>query len=162
MYDDLNFVTARFSNNDRTTVEVTWENKEGALVVTYHEAVEGDVAWEEIQKLIGIDTLHENTYKYIKNTQLEIRNLALKIAKDQNLVGNLAEMAKHIFKEFDPEKDKEDLFTYKLNLFAVDLIKNCKDKTLKSKLRKAKTIIEATSIACQMAESTLATNQSSA
>jgi len=158
----LTFVTARFSNNERTTVEVTWEDPEKNLVATYHEAIEGDAAWEEILTHIGLDSIHENTYKYIKNTQLEVRNLALEIAKDHNLIGNVAEMAKHIFKEFDPEKDKELLFTYKINLFSLELIKNCTDKTLKSKLRKAKTIIEATSIACQMAESTLATNQSSA
>lgn len=158
----LKFITARFCNNDRTTVEATWEDPEKNIVATYHEAVDGDPAWEEILTYIDLDIIHENTYQYIKNTQLEVRNLALKIAKDQDLVGNAAEMAKHIFKEFDPEKDKEELFTYKLNLFTIDMIKNCEDKTLKSKLRKAKTFIEATSIACQMAESTLATNQSSA
>lgn len=158
----LKFITARFCNNDRTTVEATWEDPEKNIVATYHEAVDGDPAWEEILTYIDLDIIHENTYQYIKKTQREVINLALEVAKDQNLIGNVAEMARHIFKEFDPENDKELLFTYKINLFSLELIKNCTDKTLKSKLRKAKTIIEATSIACQMAESTLATNQNSA
>ena len=51
------------------------------------------------------------------------------------------------------EEDKEKLFMYKISLFEADLIKNCTDKELKTKLRRTKNIVEATKAAIAIVES---------
>ena len=48
---------------------------------------------------------------------------------------------------YDPQKDKEKLFMFKLQLFEVDAIRECTDKNAKRKIRQAKTMLKA----CQAA-----------
>lgn len=168
MNDDLKFVTARFSNNERTTVEATWENPEGKLIVTYHEAIEGDSAWRKIQKFIDIDTLHENTYNYIKTTQEAYKKQVIEFAKqdgllydiDTNESGVYKILIEKLFSDFDPEKNKEDLFMAKLQIFEQDAIKTSKNRKKKSELRRAKTIRETIKIAIDIVEDTSDTTES--
>jgi hypothetical protein len=156
----LKFITARFSNNERTTVEVTWEDPEENLVATYHEAVEGDAAWEEILTHIDIDTLHENTYKYIRATQEEYKKRVLAYAKQDGLLydinthesGVYKVLIEKLFDTVNAKTDKEDLFLIKLQLFELDIVKQCKDKQKKMELRKATTIVEAVRIGLEIAE----------
>lgn len=164
----LTFITARFANNDRTTVEVTWEDPNGELTATYHEAIEGDAAWEEILKHIDIDTLHENTYQYIKQTQEEYKKRVIEYAKQDGLIYDIKDtdssvykvLVNKLFEPFDPEKNKEDLFLIKLQLFEQDAIKKNKDRAKKSELRKAKTIREALRVAIDILEDTSDTTES--
>jgi len=164
----LKFITARFSNNERTTVEVTWEDPEENLVATYHEAVEGDAAWEEILTHIDIDTLHENTYNYIRTTQQEYKKRVLEYAKQDGLLydidthesGVYKVLVEKLFSDFDPETNKEDLFMVKLQIFEQPAIKQSKDRKKKADLRKAKTIREAIKAAIEIAD-TSGTKESS-
>lgn len=156
----LKFITARFSNNERTTVEVTWEDPEENLVATYHEAIEGDAAWEEILTHIDIDTLHENTYNYIRTTQQEYKKRVLEYAKQDGLLydidthesGVYKVLVEKLFSDFDPETNKEDLFMVKLQIFEQPAIKQSKDRKKKADLRKAKTIREAIKAAIEIAD----------
>ena len=54
------------------------------------------------------------------------------------------------FVTVDPERDKEKLFLYKLQLFEVEHVKNSKSTKKKKELRQAKSILEATKIAISM------------
>ena len=57
------FLTAHFSNNDRTIVEAYWTTPDGKETrVEYIEAKEGDPSWENLLTHMDIDTLHESTY----------------------------------------------------------------------------------------------------
>ena len=61
------FLSAHFSNNERTTVESYWITPDGKETrVEYIEAKDGDPNWENLLTHIDIDTLHEATYKHIK------------------------------------------------------------------------------------------------
>ena len=62
-------------------------------------------------------------------------------------------IAQVLFGKFDPEKDKEKLFLYKLQLFEVDTIKSSKNSAKKKKLRQAVSMVDATKIALSMIES---------
>jgi hypothetical protein len=164
----LKFITARFTNNERTTVEVTWEDPEENLVATYHEAIEGDAAWEEILTHIDVDTLHENTYNYIRTTQQEYKKRVLEYAKQDGLLydidthesGVYKVLVEKLFSDFDPETNKEDLFMVKLQIFEQPAIKQSKDRKKKADLRKAKTIREAIKAAIEIAD-TSGTKESS-
>ena len=154
---------AYFTDDIRRTVEVLWidpETKEtvGEII----EAKEGDAAWEYLLTKITIDDLHEDTFRYIREQKELFENQVIKIAKEQGMVYDIdsvnTEMykiiAKSLFAPFDPETDKEKLFMFKLQLFEMDVIKNSTKRSLKSKLRKATTLLEATKIAIELAEST--------
>lgn len=164
----LTFVTARFSNNARTTVEATWEDPDGNQVSTYHEAIDGDAAWEEIKKNIDIDALHENTYNYIRDSQEAYKQQILSYAKQDGLIYDIKDtdssvykvVVQKLFQPFDPEVNKEDLFLLKLQLFEQDAIKKNKDRKKKSELRKAKTIREALRVAIDIVEDTSDTTES--
>lgn len=156
---DHSFLTAHFTNNDRTTVEVMWENDKEELVATYVEAREDDGEYQNLLEYIDIDTLHENTYKYIREQNQMFEDEVIQIAKDRGLILDVDDIqtdvptyvVKAIFDEFNPTEHKEKLFLYKLKLFEADVIKNSDDKDMKKKLRQSKTIVEATHIACSIA-----------
>lgn len=150
-------LTAHFKNNERTIVEVYWSNEKETLV-EYIEAKEEDSMWQNLLEHISIDKLHENTYKHIKEQNAAFEETAVKIAKERGLIydtlsDNTAALkvgVNAIFNNFDPEDQKDSLFVYKLHLFECDDIKNSKNKTKKSAIRKATTILEATLAACEL------------
>ena len=78
------FVTAHFSNNERTLVEVVWE-KDGKNVLQYVEADDNSAAWKTLLSHIDVDGLHEKTYKNIRETQKAFEQTAIRIAKDQGI-----------------------------------------------------------------------------
>ena len=156
------FLTAHFSNNDRTIVEAYWTTPDGKETrVEYIEAKEGDPSWENLLTHMDIDTLHESTYKQIRAQNEAFHNDVIKIAKERNMIYDLQDsknaglykaIAHAIFEDFDENEDKERLFIFKLELFEMNVIKNSSNRSLKSKLRKSKNLIEAIKAAVAIAE----------
>ena len=151
------FVRAHFSNNERTTVESFWSDG-NVERVEYIEAKEGDPNWENLLTHIDIDDLHQATYKHIKEQNEIFEDSIVKIAKERGMIYDFDEQNTDVYKafvqvmfgNFDPERDKEKLFLYKLQLFEADQIKKSRSAAKKKELRQAKTIIEATKIALSM------------
>lgn len=151
------FVRAHFTNDERTTVESFWTDG-NVERVEYIEAKDGDVSWENLLTHIDIDDLHEATYKHIKEQNEHFEDSVIKIAKERGLIYDFDEQNTDVYKafvqvlfsDFDPEKDKEKLFLYKLQLFEVDHVKKSKNSAKKKELRQAKSIVEATKIALSM------------
>lgn len=157
------FLSAHFSDNEKTTVESYWVTPDGKETrVEYIEAKEGDPNWENLLTHIDIDELHEATYKQIRAQNEAFEDDVIKIAKERGMVYDFDEQNTDVYKafvqvmfgNFDPEKDKEKLFLYKLQLFEEDHIKNNTNKSQKTRLRKAKTLLEATRIAIELYENT--------
>ncbi len=158
-------LTAHFSNNQRTTVEVYWADDDiGDIQVEYIEAKEGDAAWEDLITHISIDQLHENTYKHIREQNDLFEKQVIEIAKKRGLVYDtntdrgaaLKVAADTLFREHSEAELKEYLFTYKLNLFENEVIKNSKNRAGKAAIRKATSIIEATMAACALYQTEMA------
>ena len=153
------FVRAHFSNNERTTVESFWSDG-NVERVEYIEAKEGDPNWENLLTHIDIDDLHQATYKHIKEQNEIFEDSIVKIAKERGMIYDFAEQNTDVYKafvqvmfgNFDPEKDKEKLFLYKLQLFEAEAVKSSKSSAKKKKLRQAKTMIDATKAALSMVE----------
>tara|TARA_Y200000002_G_scaffold88470_1_gene70930 strand:- start:1998 stop:2480 length:483 start_codon:yes stop_codon:yes gene_type:complete len=152
-------VRAHFSNNERTIVEAFWTDGEVERV-EYIEAKGGDPNWENLLTHIDIDDLHEATYKHIKQQNEAFEASVVKIAKERGLLYDIDELSTNtykvlshtLFKEFDEEQDKEKLFLYKLSLFEIPAIKQSKSSAKKKKLRQAKNMLEATTIAISIVE----------
>mgnify|MGYP003686365785 CR=1 FL=1 len=154
------FVRAHFSNNERTTIEAFWTDGEVERV-EYIEAKEGDHNFENLLTHIDIDDLHEATYKHIKEQNEVFEDSIIKIAKERGMIYDFDTQHTDVYKafvqvvfgNFDPEKDKEKLFLYKLQLFEADAVKSSKNSAKKKKLRQAGSIVDATKIALSMIES---------
>tara|TARA_Y100001972_G_scaffold81053_1_gene98448 strand:- start:2241 stop:2723 length:483 start_codon:yes stop_codon:yes gene_type:complete len=153
------FVEAYFFNNERTLVESVWTD--GKHNRTQHiEAKEGNKDWEDLLTRIDIDALHEATYNFIKRQNEAFEDTVIKIAKDRGMIYDFDEQNTDVYKafvqvlfsDFDPERDKEKLFLYKLQLFEADQVKKSKSTSKKKQLRQAKTMIEATKVALSMVE----------
>ncbi len=153
------FITAYFCNNERTLVETHWE-KDGKDITQYIEADDNSKAWKTLLTHMDIDDLHESTYKHIKELNNAFEDTVIHIAKRRGMIYDFDEQNTDVYKafvqvlfsDFDPERDKEKLFLYKLQLFEADHIKKSRSAAKKKELRQAKSIIEATKIALSMAK----------
>ena len=74
------FISAHFCNDDRNLVEALWE-KDGKNVVQYIEANDDSKAWKTLLTHTDIDTLHEATYKHIKEQNEVLEDTVIHIAK---------------------------------------------------------------------------------
>jgi len=154
------FVSAHFTDNARTTVEVQWEAPDGKMRVEYIMAEEDNIHWKNLLEHIDVDELHESTYNYIKNSQKAFEDQAIQIAKDQGILKNIVDkniineaILKILFEKEEEDGDsKNTLFVFKLKLFELEFIKNCKTRKLKSDLRKAENIREALKVAIEIFE----------
>jgi len=156
------FVKARFSNNDRTVLNITWAlihpdtDKEIEMDETIEVRLDanGDPKdppkqFEEVLKHTTIDQIHENTAIFVREQREQFERYVLDLAKRDGLIfewesGNVEVYKKIIttlFADFDPIKDKEKLFYLKLQLFEIDQIKKSKDREAKAELRKASNIL---------------------
>ena len=133
------FLNAYFINEERTVVESLWQDKKGAVRELTVESREGDPAWENILNHIDIDTLHEMTFKRIRDLDNAYKEQVIAVAKERNMIYDIDSINTEIYKAiaaalfapFDPVEDKEKLFMFKLQLFEVDAIRECTDKTAK-------------------------------
>ena len=155
--DNFEFLTAHFSNNERTVATVYWGNKDETIEEIV-KAEEDNPAWDRLLSHMDIDTLHEMTYKHIHDQHLAFEENVIRVAKSRGFIYDIDDInsdvykliTKSLFKEFDSIKDKEKLFMLKLELFEIDKIRESKDREMKMKLRKAESIVEALSVACEI------------
>lgn len=154
--DGHKFINAYFTDEERTIVESLWEDEEtGTIRINNIEARDNDPAWEGLLDHIDIDTLHEMTFKRIRDLDNEYKEQVIAIAKERGMVYDIDSVntdvykaiAAALFAPFDPTEDKEKLFMFKLQLFEVEQIRDSKDKEGKKKIRQAKTMLTA----CQAA-----------
>ena len=156
------FLTAFFSDNERTNVEAYWVTPDGLETrVENIEAKTGDPAWEDLLTHISLEKLHEATHKQMQAQDDAFKEEVIKIARERGLIHDLTNLAdaetmslivEFVFGPFDPEKDKEKLFMFKLKLFELDKIKKSTNRETKAKLRKAETIMEAIKSAVEILE----------
>jgi hypothetical protein len=154
------FLTAHFSNNERTIVTSYWGNAGETIEITV-KAEEGNENWATLLEYVDIDTLHEWTYKHIRDQVEAYENQVIRIAKERGMIYDINDidsqlyevLAKILFKEYDHKKDKEKLFMFKLQLFELDFVKQCTDNDLKRNLRKAENFIDAISITIEIKNS---------
>ena len=153
------FNTAHFTDNERTVIEVYWE-KDGVIRTENIPAKAGDTRYKNLMTHLNIDQLHENTYKFIRIQDEAYQNDVIRTAKERGLIYDVNSINSNIYKAlvevllapFDPIEDKEKLFMTKLQIFEVETIKSSTRKDLKSKLRKAKTVLDAFELAIQISK----------
>lgn len=154
----MEFLTAYFANNERTVAKAIYIDENGDEVPFVMSAEEGNPQWEKVLEKLTIDQIHENTYANIKIAEDTYKSEVIAIAKERGLIYDIDQLnsdlhkaiATELFKEFDPERDKEKLFGLKLQLFEFDNIRNSDNRELKAQLRKAENILDAIHVAIQI------------
>lgn len=118
---------ARWANDRKTKVWCTFRYEDGKVLnAVVQDTEEGNPDWKEIMELFSIETLDKNTEEFLNGL------------KEQKKF----EEQKH--KERQETMKNEAIFNAKLEAFSIEEIKNSKNTELKSKIRKAKTIMEVT------------------
>ena len=159
LWNKENFLRAEFTNDERTHVRVFYDvdGKEEEIDFVYDE---NHKYTQKLLTLTDLDTMHEKTYKRIKQEERFFKEFAVRVGKEQGLLIDpiayydsetqsskvdtkfYSYGLKLFFEDFDEKSQKEDLFIVKLAAFELDLVKNCEDRDIKSKLRKAKNPVE--------------------
>ena len=156
-----NFRTARFTDNERTTIEVMLsmpENPAGEVTAFYLQVDETHPDFQDLMKVTTIPNIHTYTDGWIKDTRETFKKEVLDIAKREGIIKtdnvevkeievkeSLDSLIKRIFVEevdYENEDIKEQMFRAKLAAFELPHVKSSNDKDLKTKLRKAETIKE--------------------
>ena len=159
------FDRCEYTDKDKTTLRIYYTNEPGNdQGDTEFNLLETDPSRkfivDQIYQLTDKDEIMENTYQRIVAEEAAFKEYAIKIGKEEGyLIDPIAyydsesnsakvdtkfytQSIKLFFGDFDIETQKEDLFVCKLAAFETDIVKNCKDKDLKSKLRKVQTPLE--------------------
>jgi hypothetical protein len=170
LWNKENFLRAEFTNNDRTHVRIFYDvdGKEEEFDIVYDE---NHKYTKKLLTLTDLDTMHELTYKRIKQEEKYFKEFAVRVGKEQGLLIDPVAYydsetqsskvdtkfysygLKLFFEDFDSDKQKEDLFIVKLAAFELDLVKNSDNREMKSKIRKAKDPIEILKILLELKDS---------
>ena len=147
---NLEINTAHFTNNERTDIEVLLVSEESTddnlVMIPYNiEAKEGDTDYEWLISKIDIDQIHENTFNKIRKEREDFEAAIKEVAAKEGLIFanlNQEEVFDSIIDTIQTEIDDESLFKFKLKVFDIKAVKDCKDRSVKAEIRKAKSIPE--------------------
>ena len=154
--------SAMYTSENRDVVEAVWrDNVTGEKRVEMIEVEPGNALWEELLEHTDLEELQEMTNQMIFDMRKGFENDVIDIARREGLVWDVNQadamelykgFAKAIFdNEWEVDKlGKEKLFCFKLQVFELPAFKKSKNKKLKSDLRKAKNMIDAVIIACEL------------
>ena len=148
-----NLISAYFIDNDRKNIEVLTKSEDGKQVIpTIMPFDETDSKFIELNAIVTVDQLHENTYQKKKEEQKDFEDLAMTIAKKNGLVFDENKLDTKFYPSlvraiFNNRMNEDHLFALKLALFEVEKIRDSKNEELKKKLRKSKNKIEVLQIA---------------
>lgn len=138
------FVEARFTNSDRTWIEVITNEKGSSLTSTHIEFDENSWQYKALMTVTDIDKIHEATYHHNEKQRKEFEAFALQVAKDEGLVQtdqqNPTKILDLLFN--DKEADEDEMFALKIAVFEIDKIKDSTNLEAKKALRKSKTRLE--------------------
>ena len=116
-----------WGNNEKTQVVCEFHYENGPIqTAAVSDTTEGNPDWKEIFEIFTIEEIDQITETY-KAEEFEERKKQIEFEKD----------------EIERIKS-DDLFSAKLQAFEIEEIKNSKNRKLKSRIRKAKSIIEVT------------------
>lgn len=144
------FVTARFINNERTTVEIEWQNDAKESVMEITEADGDDLVWVDLLTHTSLEDIHENTVNHNRAQRKIFETLVMKIANEEGLVESIlkgdieeVEEAQSIISSvMDMNEDEDILFRSKLEVMELPIVKSSINKKTKQDIRKAKSLIE--------------------
>ncbi len=145
-----NLISAYFIDNERKNIECLLKSDVDKV---YTQIIPFDVKndmYKMLMEIVSLDDKHEVTYEKKKEERKIFEQKVKEIAKKEGLI-------KQIIENVDPDffkllfdfllSDKQEhidrLFNFKIFIFEQDVVKNSKNETAKTAIRKSKTPLEA-------------------
>jgi hypothetical protein len=104
-------ITARFTDQARSVLEVTLKEDDTDKIISYNvTAHENDKNYAELLKTVSLDEIHENTFKYIRSTQRDLKRIAITVAKRNGWITQNVDIDDDVGEKYahiDPEKATE-------------------------------------------------------
>ena len=160
MIDNHIFMDAYFVNDEKTILKTEWLDESGFVIRPYIIEVDKDPdIYKEFLKTyernddgklleITEDWIHERTYKKINEQRENYEQEIIRIEKENHeytdIITDSGVDHDLLLKYLDntTESSDKEVFSLKLKIFDKDRVKQSENRTLKAKLRKAKTISE--------------------
>ena len=166
-----NFRSARYSDNDRTTIEILLKSendKDGELTPYVIEHDESHPDFQDLMKVTSVQDIHSYTDEWCNQQRKVFREELIDIAKQEGIIkgvevkgvevkeieveASLETMFNKIFVDtldYDNDQIKEDMFKVKLMSFELPHVKQSDNRELKTKLRKCETFKDLVSVVSQ-------------
>jgi len=136
-------VSAHFTNNERTWIEVLTNETADSLTPFHIEYDEKHHLFQLLSKFVTIDELHENTYNRNETARKDFEKASLEIASEAGLIQTDETSPTRVLDYiFSKEENEDEMFALKIALFEIDEIKDSKNVKAKKAMRKCKTKLE--------------------
>jgi len=151
IYLKEHFVDAYFIDNERQNIEILATNEDKTKVFpTIIPFDENNDMFKSLTSIMTLDELHENTYNKKKEERKLFIDQIKRIAQKEGLIKQIVE---HVDSDFfklmfdfllsDKQEHIDRLFNFKIYIFEQDIVKNSKNESVKTAIRKSKTPLEA-------------------
>ena len=145
-----NLISAYFIDNDRQNIELMCRTEDHLSVFTEILPFdENNEQYKILSKVVSLDELHETTWEKKKEERKEYEAELKRIANKEGLLKQIiesvdADFFKLLFDFFLSDKPEhiERLFNFKIYIFEQDIVKNSKNESIKTALRRSKTPLE--------------------
>tara|TARA_Y100000022_G_C12954607_1_gene241875 strand:- start:41 stop:529 length:489 start_codon:yes stop_codon:yes gene_type:complete len=145
-----NLISAYFIDNERKNIECLLKSDVDKVYTQIIPFDEKNDMYKMLMNIVTLDDIHEVTYEKKKEERKIFEQKVKEIAKKEGLI-------KQIIENVDPDffkllfdfllSDKQEhidrLFNFKIFIFEQDVVKNSKNETAKTAIRKSKTPLEA-------------------
>ena len=151
-----NLIGAYFIDNDRKNIEALTTSEDGKQVIpTIMPFDENNHSFKELNSIITVDQLHENTYQKKKDEQKIFETKVMEIAKKDGLMVDDTKIDSNSFNKlvtaiFSQGENVDQLFALKLALFELEGIRDSSNNELKKKLRQCSNKIETLKVAFEI------------
>jgi len=152
--DNHTFIGARFIDTKHTTCRSFWRDNNDETITRAKTVLreEGDGQWENLLKLTTLEEILRNTFDFNKAEEEAFKTMAKEMYPPEVITEvheRVVELEKRWFdfeKFLNGELGDEDLFRLKILIFETEILKNSKDRALKTKIRKSKDAVEVISL----------------
>ena len=144
MFTKANVISAKFINEEHTTIEVLHTSKDDKNVRPYVLEYDKDSADFKALAKAGwdLEAVTDATAEYKREASSMWNNAINEAAAEMNLT-NTNNVSTNIIETIMANNEDEDtLFKAKLTIMELDIVKKSKDTKVKSNIRKAKSLIE--------------------
>lgn len=144
------FVNARFIDTKHTVCEVLWRDNDDDTIIRSENVLreDGNTLWENLLKETTLEQILRNTFDYNKGEEEAFKKMAKQMYPPEIIIEANERTVEVENKSLDFEKllsgdlEAEELFKLKILIFENEAIKESKDRSLKTKIRKSKDALE--------------------
>ena len=146
MFTKANVISAKFINEEHTTIEVLHTSKDDKNVRPYVLEYDKDSADFKALAKAGwdLEAVTDATAEYKREASSMWNNAINEAAVEMNKTNKPVTIANDevMNKVLELNEDEDTLFKAKLTIMELDIVKKSKDTKVKSDIRKAKSLIE--------------------